>query len=49
MGNLFGFLDLEPQMRSASNPRCHGQIMQGLEFRHVSFSYPGRQSGRCAI
>ncbi len=43
MSNLFSFLALEPRMR----PPAHLQplperIQQGLEFRDVSFRYPGR-------
>ena len=43
MDNLFSFLDLAPQMPVAEHPRpMPAKIMQGLEFRHVWFRYPGR-------
>jgi ATP-binding cassette, subfamily B, bacterial len=43
MDNLFGFLDLKPQMvQQASAQTVPTQIASGLEFRNVSFRYPGR-------
>lgn len=44
MSNLFSFLALEPQMRldTAALPAPR-PIRQGIEFRNVSFRYPGRQ------
>jgi ATP-binding cassette, subfamily B, bacterial len=44
MDNLFSFLNLAPQMAVAEHPRpMPKKIMQGLEFRHVWFRYPGRE------
>jgi ATP-binding cassette, subfamily B, bacterial len=44
MDNLFGFLELAPQMTSGGHtaplPRT---LDRGLEFRSVSFRYPGRE------
>ncbi|NJP06801.1 MAG: ABC transporter ATP-binding protein [Chloroflexaceae bacterium] len=43
MDNLFGFLEITPQMET--RPATHTiprPIKQGIEFRHVSFRYPGR-------
>jgi ATP-binding cassette, subfamily B, bacterial len=43
MTNLFGFLGLEPRMAGPPNPRpVPATIAQGIEFRGVSFRYPGR-------
>lgn len=43
MDNLFTFLRLEPQMARAAHPVAVPQhLRQGLEFRGVSFRYPGR-------
>lgn len=42
MENLFTFLRLKPQMQYASEPcRFPRPIQQGIEFRNVSFCYPG--------
>jgi ATP-binding cassette subfamily B protein len=44
MDNLFGFLELTPQMsRSAQPIAVPARFQQGLEFRDVSFRYPGRE------
>jgi ATP-binding cassette subfamily B protein len=44
MDNLFGFLELTPQMsRSAQPVAVPARFQQGLEFRNVSFRYPGRE------
>lgn len=44
MDNLFGFLNLKPQMAEARTPAVMPRHMiKGLEFRNVSFQYPGRQ------
>jgi ATP-binding cassette subfamily B protein len=44
MSNLFSFLELEPQMQVAANPHTIPHtVLQGLEFRGVSFKYPGRE------
>jgi ATP-binding cassette subfamily B protein len=44
MDNLFGFLALEPQMaRSGREQPVPQRFKQGLEFRNVSFRYPGRE------
>ncbi len=43
MDNLFGFLDLTPQMvRPAQPAAVPERFRRGLEFRDVSFRYPGR-------
>ena len=43
MSNLFTYLDLEPQMSLLTNPHpMPTPIKQGIEFRNVSFRYPGR-------
>lgn len=43
MDNLFSFLSLEPQMARAPHPVAVPERLQrGLEFRNVSFRYPGR-------
>jgi ATP-binding cassette subfamily B protein len=42
--NLFSFLGLEPQMRAPAHPRpVPHPIREGIEFRNVSFRYPGRE------
>jgi len=44
MDNLFGFLDLTSQMaRPATTSVVPVGLQQGLEFRNVSFRYPGRE------
>lgn len=44
MDNLFSFLNLEPQMRQTQKPAIMPRTLQrGLEFRNVSFRYPGRE------
>ncbi|MBA3531472.1 MAG: ABC transporter ATP-binding protein [Ardenticatenales bacterium] len=44
MSNLFRFLDLEPQIPPTLNPRpMPEKILQGIEFRNVSFQYAGRK------
>jgi ATP-binding cassette, subfamily B, bacterial len=44
MDNLFGFLELKPQMPSNAVPVPMPPVLQhGLEFRNVSFRYPGRE------
>jgi ATP-binding cassette subfamily B protein len=43
MDNLFGFLRLTPQMARAEQPaHMPARLSRGLEFRGVSFRYPGR-------
>lgn len=43
--NLFDFLDLEPEVRSPAEPReIFESIEQGVEFKSVTFSYPGSRS-----
>ncbi|MCL6511888.1 MAG: ABC transporter ATP-binding protein/permease [Anaerolineae bacterium] len=43
MSNLYSFLGLEPQMKLAEAPlRVPRPIVRGIEFRNVSFKYPGR-------
>jgi ATP-binding cassette subfamily B protein len=45
MDNLFGFLRLTPQMARADRPAPEpGTLTRGLEFRGVSFRYPGREA-----
>lgn len=42
MSNLFAFLLLEPQMRASATPLpAPRPIREGIEFRDVSFRYPG--------
>jgi ATP-binding cassette subfamily B protein len=44
MDNLFSFLNLQPQMPRAQVPAVMPKkLQQGLEFRNVSFRYPGRE------
>lgn len=44
MSNLYSFLDLSPQMSTATRPRkVPRPIAQGIEFRNVSFRYPNRE------
>ncbi|MGH2544130.1 MAG: ATP-binding cassette domain-containing protein, partial [Ardenticatenaceae bacterium] len=44
MNNLFTFLELEPQMASLATPHpMPTSIRHGIEFRDVSFRYPGRK------
>ena len=44
MSNLFAFLDLKPQMApSADAHPVPTHLKQGIEFRNVSFQYPGRK------
>jgi ATP-binding cassette subfamily B protein len=44
MSNLFGFLELEPQMpRAASPARLRPRLSRGLEVRGVWFRYPGQE------
>jgi ATP-binding cassette subfamily B protein len=44
MDNLFGFLNLAPQMALTERPiPMPREVKQGLEFRHVWFRYPGRE------
>ena len=43
MSNLFAFLELEPQMVIAAQPRSVPRdIRHGIEFRNVSFKYDGQ-------
>jgi ATP-binding cassette subfamily B protein len=45
MSNLFSFLELEPQMPQAANPRpAPRPIRRGFEFRGVSFRYPEHEA-----
>ncbi len=43
MENLFGFLDLTPQMDRGSGRKVPRPIQQGIEFRNVGFRYPDRE------
>jgi ATP-binding cassette, subfamily B, bacterial len=44
MDNLFGFLRLAPQMSRPAQPiALPPKLNHGLEFRNVSFRYPGRE------
>lgn len=44
MENLFDFLELMPSMPQSANPApMPPKLLRGLEFRHVSFRYPGRE------
>jgi ATP-binding cassette subfamily B protein len=43
LGTLYEFLDYEPTVRSPENPRPLSlPLQQGVEFRNVSFTYPGK-------
>lgn len=42
MENLFTFLEQRPQMRSGGGYKVPRPIIQGIEFRNVSFHYPDR-------
>jgi ATP-binding cassette subfamily B protein len=42
--NLFTFLDMRPQVADPSEPvATPPRLRKGIEFRHVSFSYPGTE------
>jgi ATP-binding cassette, subfamily B, bacterial len=44
MSNLFTFLNLEPQMAPAADMKAlPARLQGGVEFRNVSFRYPGRE------
>jgi ATP-binding cassette subfamily B protein len=44
MDNLFSFLNLTPQMAPIANPHpMPAKLVQGLEFRDLSFRYPDRE------
>ncbi|MBC8163781.1 MAG: ABC transporter ATP-binding protein [Roseiflexaceae bacterium] len=44
MDNLYSFLNLEAQMPRSNTPAVMPvRLTQGLEFRNVSFQYPGRE------
>jgi len=44
MSNLFTFLELQPQMEASKNPfPVPPVIRRGIEFRDVSFRYPGQE------
>jgi len=44
MSNLFSFLALTPQMVTAQEPvPVPRSLRRGIEFRHVSFRYPGQE------
>ncbi len=44
LDNLFSFLALEPKMPVVDSPhRISHPLQQGIEFRNVSFRYPGRE------
>jgi ATP-binding cassette, subfamily B, bacterial len=44
MSNLFGFLSIQPDIRETGtdSPSVPRPLRQGIEFRDVSFRYPGR-------
>lgn len=43
MSNLYGFLSLQPQMKASNaSLKVPRPIVRGIEFRNVSFKYPGR-------
>jgi ATP-binding cassette subfamily B protein len=43
LGTLYEFLDYEPEVSSPPNPRpLQLPLRQGIEFRNVSFTYPGK-------
>jgi ATP-binding cassette subfamily B protein len=42
LGNLFEFLDLQPQIADPAHPvEAPQEIVQGIRFRHITFRYPG--------
>jgi ATP-binding cassette subfamily B protein len=41
--NLFGFLNLTPQMITGKGRKAPRPIREGIEFRNVSFRYPDRE------
>ena len=43
VGNLFEFLDFAPQPIQQGDRRVPERLERGIEFRHVSFHYPGTQ------
>jgi ATP-binding cassette subfamily B protein len=44
LNNLFTFLDYQPAIQSPPNAiTLQPPLKQGIEFRHVSFTYPGKQ------
>lgn len=44
INNLFTFLDLEPMITSPAKPvPLPREIKRGIEFKHVSFKYPGTE------
>lgn len=44
LGNLFTFLELQPQISDALQPRSAPETLrQGIHFRNVTFAYPGSQ------
>lgn len=43
MSNLFAFLELEPQMALATQPRPAPRNFRTIEFRNVAFRYPGQE------
>ncbi|HEY0072114.1 MAG TPA: ABC transporter ATP-binding protein [Chloroflexia bacterium] len=43
--NLYDFLDYDPHVKSPDNPRKLSlPLTQGLEFRNVTFTYPGKET-----
>ena len=43
--NLYDFLDYDPHVKSPENPRKLSlPLTQGLEFRNVTFTYPGKEA-----
>lgn len=45
LNNLFAYLALEPRRTIAAVPQpLPSQMQHGIEFRHVSFRYPGQES-----
>jgi ATP-binding cassette subfamily B protein len=45
MSNLFSFLELEPLMAQSASPRpVPRPLQEGIEFREVSFRYPGQEN-----
>jgi ATP-binding cassette subfamily B protein len=44
LGNLFAFLDLQPQLSNPSNPaRSPASLKEGIDFCGVTFRYPGSE------
>ena len=41
---FWSFFDLEPSIKTTESPKDFSQISEAIEFKNVSFSYPGREN-----